>query len=127
MGGFGALDIARLNPKAFCAVGGHSAALWRSGGETPAGAFDDADDFDAHDVIGATRSDSGAFDDVGVWLDTGDSDPFESANSDFADALRDGGVNVTTHTWPGGHTGSYWRRHFGAYMRFYADALKRCG
>src|SRR5438105_3207090 len=28
MGGFGALDLARLWPHRFCAVGGHSAALW---------------------------------------------------------------------------------------------------
>ena len=36
MGGFGALDLARLHPTRFCAVGGHSPALWRTGGETPA-------------------------------------------------------------------------------------------
>ena len=45
MGGFGAYSIARLRPQRFCAVGGHSAALWRSGGETAPGAFDDAEDF----------------------------------------------------------------------------------
>ena len=28
MGGFGAFDIARLHPGAFCAVGGHSPAIW---------------------------------------------------------------------------------------------------
>jgi S-formylglutathione hydrolase FrmB len=37
-GGFGALDLARLHPRRFCVVGGHSAALWRSGGETAPGA-----------------------------------------------------------------------------------------
>jgi S-formylglutathione hydrolase FrmB len=42
MGGFGALDIARLRPGRFCAVGAHSAALWVSGGQSAAGAFDDA-------------------------------------------------------------------------------------
>ncbi len=45
MGGFGALDLARLSPRRFCAVGGHSAALWVTGAQTPAGAFDDARDF----------------------------------------------------------------------------------
>ena len=55
MGGFGALDLARLRPKRFCAVGGHSAALWFSGGDTPAGAFDDAADFARHDVIRFAR------------------------------------------------------------------------
>jgi S-formylglutathione hydrolase FrmB len=49
VGGFGAYDLARLNPGRFCAVGGHSPALWRSGGETAPGAVDDAEDFARHD------------------------------------------------------------------------------
>jgi len=36
----------------FCAVGGHSAALWFHGGDTPAGAFDDAADWAHFDLIG---------------------------------------------------------------------------
>ena len=72
MGGFGAFDLARAHPKRFCAVGGHSPAVWRSGGETAPGAFDDAADFARHDVIaGADR-----FADQTVWLDAGDGDPF---------------------------------------------------
>src|SRR3954469_8451127 len=51
MGGFGSLDLARLAPRRFCAVGGHSAALWFRGADTPAGAFDDGADFARHDVI----------------------------------------------------------------------------
>jgi poly(3-hydroxybutyrate) depolymerase len=46
MGGFGALDLARIAPSRFCAVGAHSAALWFRGADTPAGAFDDAADFE---------------------------------------------------------------------------------
>jgi S-formylglutathione hydrolase FrmB len=41
MGGFGAYDIARLNPGRFCAVAGHSPALWRTGGH-------DGDYWNAH-------------------------------------------------------------------------------
>ena len=52
MGGFGALDLARLAPRRFCAVGAHAAALWFSAADTPSGAFDDAEDFARHDVIG---------------------------------------------------------------------------
>jgi S-formylglutathione hydrolase FrmB len=44
MGGYGAFDIARLRPQRFCAVGGHSAALWLRAGDSAAGAFDDAED-----------------------------------------------------------------------------------
>jgi hypothetical protein len=42
MGGFGAYDLATRAKRHFCAVGGHSPALWRTGGETAPGAFDDA-------------------------------------------------------------------------------------
>jgi S-formylglutathione hydrolase FrmB len=35
MGGFGALNLARIYPDRFCAVGGHSAALWRTEGRRP--------------------------------------------------------------------------------------------
>lgn len=75
MGGFGALDIARLHPGRFCAVGGHSAALWDSGGETPAGAYDDAEDFARHDVLGAARSNPQLYGRTKVWLDVGTEDP----------------------------------------------------
>jgi len=122
MGGFGALDLARLNLGRFCAVGGHSAALWGSGGETPEGAFDDAADFERHDVIGAATSDT-----LGrqpVWLDVGDEDPFTEANKTLAAALR--GSDVRFHEWDGGHEGEYWEAHMGAYLRFYAGALARC-
>ena len=55
MGGFGAYDLARLRPQRFCAVGGHSAALWLRGGDSAAGAFDDAADFARHDVVALAR------------------------------------------------------------------------
>ena len=45
MGGFGALDLALEHPGRFCAVGGHSAALWQRAGATAPGAFDNANDF----------------------------------------------------------------------------------
>src|SRR5262249_53986437 len=70
MGGFGALDLARLYPSGFCAVGGHSAALWFSGGDTPAGAFDDAEDFARHDVVHLASYR------IPVWIDVGTADPF---------------------------------------------------
>lgn len=36
-------DLAMLHPGRFCAVGGHSPALWFDGGETAPGAFDSAE------------------------------------------------------------------------------------
>ncbi|MEK6250929.1 MAG: alpha/beta hydrolase-fold protein, partial [Actinomycetota bacterium] len=45
MGGFGAYDLVLKHPGRYCAVGGHSPALWRTGGETGSRRFDDASDF----------------------------------------------------------------------------------
>ena len=120
MGGFGALDLARIAPNRFCAVGGHSAALWRTGGETPAGAFDDAADFARHDLFANGRYR------MPVWLDVGTGDPFRSADTAFAQRLRARGVRVTFRIWPGGHAFSYWKAHLDAYLRFYATALGSC-
>ena len=116
MGGFGALDLARLYPRRFCAAGGHSAALWASGGETAAGAFDDAQDFARHDVVNSRFPFRGP-----VWLDVGASDPFRAADTAFARAHR-----LRLHVWPGGHDGAYWASHLRAYLRFYAQALRSC-
>jgi hypothetical protein len=45
--GFGALDLGAKGH--FCAIGGHSAALWFHGSDTPAGAFDAATDWSHFD------------------------------------------------------------------------------
>jgi S-formylglutathione hydrolase FrmB len=124
MGGFGAYDIARLNPGRFCAVGGHSPALWRTGGETAPGAFDDAEDFARHDVIGAARGNPAEYGKARLWVDAGASDPFQPGVQALDDAL---GSRVSVHTtWPGGHEGDYWNAHWPSYARFYARALASC-
>ncbi|HEX6601921.1 MAG TPA: alpha/beta hydrolase-fold protein, partial [Solirubrobacterales bacterium] len=61
MGGFGAYNLALHHPARFCAVGGHSAALWFTAGETAPGAFDDAADFNRNDVVGEVRRRSDPF------------------------------------------------------------------
>jgi enterochelin esterase-like enzyme len=122
MGGFGAFDVARLRPSAFCAVGGHSAAMWFTAGSTPPGAFDDAADFAGNDVLGiARRRGRAAWGRAALWLDGGDADPFRSADEALAAALH-----IRIHHWPGGHDGSYWQAHYRDYLRFYAGALARC-
>ena len=113
MGGFGALHLATR--RSFCAVGGHSPALWRSGGETPAGAFDDGEDFDASTPFGR-RIRSRA-----VWLDVGTDDPFRGATEELGQSL---GKRV--RVWKGRHDGNYWDAHMSSYLRFYASALERC-
>ncbi|HKP20910.1 MAG TPA: hypothetical protein VJT68_05305 [Thermoleophilaceae bacterium] len=56
----------------------------------------------------------------------GDADPFRPEIDAFTGALRAAGVEVSAHTWPGGHDGDYWDEHWPAYARFYARALAHC-
>jgi len=126
MGGFGAYDIARLNPGRFCAVGGHSPAIWATAGETAEGAFDSEEDFDAHDLVTAAAANPAGLDGPRLWLDAGDSDPFVPGDDAFVSALESSGVLVERRAWPGGHDGDYWNAHWARYLRFYADALADC-
>jgi enterochelin esterase-like enzyme len=126
MGGFGALDLARLHPKAFCAVGGHSAALWRRAGDTPPGAFDSAADFARHDVYAEVTGGARRYRGQHIWLDTGQGDPFRPVDTAVAQGLRKHRVDVTFHLWKGGHDRGYWDAHMASYLRFYAAALDRC-
>jgi S-formylglutathione hydrolase FrmB len=126
MGGFGALDLVRLNPGAFCAVGAHSPALWLSAEETAEGAFDDAEDFAAHDVVAAASTDPGPYLSQPVWVDAGDEDPFRPGVDAFADRLEAAGADLSFHIWPGAHETEYWRSNWDDYMRFYARALASC-
>ena len=125
MGGFGALDLARLNPRRFCAVGAHSAALWATGAQSAAGAFDDARDFALNDVIAIARR-GDPYRRMAVWIDVGNQDPFLAADTTFAGALRRHGQRVEFHVWPGGHDQAYWQSHWGDYLDFYASALAAC-
>ena len=120
MGGFGALDLARF--RRFCAVGGHSAAMWRTGGETPQGAFDHAEDFEQNDVIELATANPHLYGDAKVWIDIGTEDPFRSANEELA--LRLAGESF--HLWQGDHDFSHFERDAPKVMRFYANALERC-
>jgi S-formylglutathione hydrolase FrmB len=126
MGGFGAYGLALKNPGAFCAVGGDSAALWRSGGETASGAFDNAEDFSRNDVLGGARSGGHAYGDTSLWLDVGSEDPFRSADTELAGLLKADRLNIQFHTWPGGHEPAYWDAHWSSYLRYYSGALANC-
>jgi hypothetical protein len=90
--------------------------LWRSGGETPADAFDDAQDFARHDVVNSRFPFRGA-----VWLDLGAADPFLVADTAFA---RRHGLRL--RVWPGGHSNGHWGEAMRAYVRVYAQALRSC-
>ena len=127
MGGFGAYDLALHHPGRFCAVGGHSPALWFEGGETAPGAFESAADFARNDVVRTVKRDPDAFGpSVRVWNDYGSSDPFRVYDEGFVTAMEGGGADFTTHTSPGGHDSDYWTAHWPQYLRFYANSLAHC-
>jgi S-formylglutathione hydrolase FrmB len=122
MGGFGALELAARQPRRFCAVGGHSPALWERGSETAPGAFDDAADFARNDLLAAARR--RALYASRVWIDVGTDDPFRAADTLLAERLREQDERLVFHIWPGSHGGGYWQRHMAQYLRFYADACR---
>ena len=127
MGGYGAFEIARESPPGrFCAVGGHSPAFWLSSGQTAPGAFDDAADFDRHDVYKYVRTASHPYGSTPLWIDRGTRDPFRPYDASIVSALKARGARVSSHIWPGDHSWNYWRAHMARYLRFYADALASC-
>ncbi|HEX4807126.1 MAG TPA: alpha/beta hydrolase-fold protein [Conexibacter sp.] len=129
MGGFGALDLAERMPGRWCAVGAHSPALWRQAGETAPGAFDDAADFAAHDVIAAAApAGAAALAATPLWIDAGTGDPFLPGDRALVAALHAAGdPQVRLDTRPGGHDDGYWSSRWKDYLTFYATALARCG
>jgi predicted esterase len=122
MGGFGALDLGRIEPKRFCAVGGHSPAIFELGSAGAEFAFDNTADFARHDLLHIARDKSPY--DAPVWIDVGNQDGLRHAVTKYAHELHADGADVSFHTWPGAHTGQYWNAHFADYLRFYVDA---CG
>lgn len=126
MGGFGAYDIARLAPLRFCAVGGHSPAIWESPSETAEGAFDDSADFERNDIIAAAGQEPSPYRRTRLWIDAGDDDPFLAGDEAFADALRASGLDPVVRDGPGGHDPDYWNGNWREYLGFYARALNQC-
>ena len=122
MGGFGALDLGRIEPKRFCAVGGHSPAVLASESQDVINAFDSDTDFARHDLLRLARRRS--LYDAPVWIDVGNQDQLRPAAATLARELKRDGAEVTFHIWPGNHDGTYWDAHFAAYLRFYASACR---
>ena len=124
-GGFGALDLARLKPRRFCAVGAHSPEIWKSFGGARAGAFDDALEFSKHDLLKLAAA--GRYPDVGpIRVDIGSDDPQLPAVKRLARALKAAGRSVDYHELAGRSSVGLWRANSGNLLRFYATALRTC-
>ena len=81
MGGFGALDLGRT-VKRFCAIGGHSPAVYFRGSDDISFGFDNAADFARHDLLRLARNRSPY--DAPVWIDVGDRDQLRPAAAALA-------------------------------------------
>jgi enterochelin esterase-like enzyme len=118
MGGYGSLLLAsQLGPERVGAVVAESAALWTSPGGSAPGAFDDREDFEAHDVFDGART--AVLARIPVRLDCGRSDAFVAGNTAFAKALPSAALTLDE----GGHTQSYWKSHGGAQLRWIHEQL----
>ena len=122
MGGYGSLLLAsQLGPQRVAAVVAESAALWTAPGLSAPGAFDDAEDFEAHDVFDASRTK--VLRQIPVRLDCGRSDPFVPGNKAFAKALPSAKLTLDS----GGHTADYWKDHGAAQLRWVRQQFDRQG
>jgi len=119
MGGFGSLWLGgQLGLSRVAGVAVMSPALWHTAGETAPGAYDDAEDFTAHNVF--TRT--GELRPIPVRVDCGTGDGFYPAARDYAHALVPHAAG-TFET--GAHDYSYWRRMAPAQLQFLATALSQ--
>jgi S-formylglutathione hydrolase FrmB len=118
MGGFGALDLARLAPQRFCAVGAHSPAILQPPVWSIFGAFDDEADFARHDLL-AFAAERRLYR-IPVYLDVGRADELRFADTTFVRELRAHGTKVAFRLVPGGHAG--WAGRMPTYIRWYANA-----
>lgn len=115
MGGFGSLLLAERHPM-FVAVAASSPAVWFKAGDTRPGAFESAEDFAAHDVLGSLERLP-----AHVRIDCGTSDPFASTSAAMLRRIpqADGGLHV------GAHAMRFWRSVLPAQLAFIGNALAR--
>jgi S-formylglutathione hydrolase FrmB len=117
MGGYGAMYLAsRLGPGRVAACVAESPAIWHKAGQSAPGAFDDADDFNAHSLW--TRI--GALEQVPLKIDCGSSDGFAPVTRDLRAALSPtpaGGIA------PGGHDYDFWRSQAAPSIAFAGSKL----
>jgi S-formylglutathione hydrolase FrmB len=117
MGGYGALLLgSTLGPGRVAAIAAESPALWLRSGEMARGAFDDADDFQAHDVFRRRA----VLERIPIRIDCGLADPFHTAAKRFASELH---PHPVTDLGAGDHSWGYWRSKAVKAIEFVGKAL----
>lgn len=116
MGGFGALLLAGRGGFPARAVAVSSPALFTSAGSTAAGAFDDAEDFDANDVFGHPEWLRGRH----LRIDCGQQDPFYPATHHFVEQLDPTPAGGFIR---GAHNATYWRQVLPDQLKFLGERV----
>jgi enterochelin esterase-like enzyme len=121
MGSYGALLLAEtVGAQRVAAVAVDSPAVWQRAEDAAQGAFDDAQDFHAHDVLARTDRLSN----IPVRVACGNRDPFYAAARELVRRIPDlAAADFST----GGHTDTFWRRTATDQLRFLSRALSGTG
>lgn len=120
MGAHGALQLAFTHPRTFGNVGAHSPSLRPDGGELPF--LGTGAEFAERDPISLARTAPG-IEDLNIWIDIGDEDPWLEYAELLHEALVERGVGHEWNVLPGEHGGEYWERNLVTYLRFYDRVL----
>ena len=117
MGGYGALLAGAARPDAVSAVVATAPAMWRTFTQAAPGAFDDSNDFRAHDVF--ARAHDLERTDLAVRVDCGKDDPFAPAARALSEAMPSATVRITD----GFHTSATWRSFVPQQLEFLRGLL----
>jgi S-formylglutathione hydrolase FrmB len=119
MGGYGSLLLSsQLGPARVAAIVAESPALWLNAHARALGSFDDAADFQAHDVF-ARRE---LLSKIPTRIDCGTADSFHSAVTAFVSGLRPAPLGDLG---AGDHTYGYWRSKAAKTIEFIGNQLTR--
>ena len=110
MGGYGALLLPQKHSGRFVAAIANSPSIWPTFSEATPGAFDDAADFAANDVL----ADVAQFGNTAVRVDCGEDDPFAGAVGDLHKRAPDLDVNIRS----GFHEDASWRSYLPGQLDF---------
>ena len=110
-------------PRRFCAVGGHSAALWSAAATAPRAPSTTPRTSPA--TTSSPRARGPPRTGAPVWS-TSARGPVPRRRHALARELRADGARVSSTSGTAATAGSYWRRHFRVYVRFYSEALAQC-
>ena len=121
-GGYAALHSAFRHPRLFSKAGGHMPALELELADEDRPYFTDENMWGKYDPISIARSNE-LSSDLEVYLDAGDKDEgqFYQGCALLYDVLKQKGVTVQNHVFPGHHNEAYIKSNMEKYLAFYGQ------